>query len=85
MDVIALKSANFNGAIAPLGTAITENQLQLMWRISPEPIIALDGDKAGLRAAYSRRDANIQGDFPIFRGAEVYDTGGRLVGNVHDR
>ena len=52
MDVIALDSGNFNGAIAPLGTAITEKQLQLMWRISPEPIIALDGDKAGLRAAY---------------------------------
>ena len=59
MDVIALDSANFNGAIAPLGTAITENQLQLMWRISPEPIIALDGDKAGLRAAYKLIDLSL--------------------------
>ncbi|MFQ6549744.1 DNA primase [Aestuariibius sp. 2305UL40-4] len=51
MDVIALSEAGFNGAVAPLGTAITEDQLQLLWRIAPEPIIALDGDMAGLRAA----------------------------------
>lgn len=51
MDVIALSEAGFTAAVAPLGTAITDNQLQLLWRIAPEPIIALDGDKAGLRAA----------------------------------
>ncbi|MGB0960508.1 MAG: DNA primase, partial [Halocynthiibacter sp.] len=51
MDVIALERAGFTAAVAPLGTAITQSQLELMWRISPEPIIALDGDKAGLRAA----------------------------------
>ncbi len=51
MDVIALARAGFEGAVAPLGTAITEDQLRLMWRISPEPVIALDGDAAGLRAA----------------------------------
>ena len=51
MDVIALSQAGFKHAVAPLGTAITADQLQLMWRITPEPIIALDGDKAGLRAA----------------------------------
>ena len=51
MDVIALSEAGFTGAVAPLGTAVTEDQLQLMWRIAPEPIIALDGDTAGLRAA----------------------------------
>ncbi|MCJ1902402.1 MULTISPECIES: DNA primase [Paracoccus] len=51
MDVIALVRAGFEGAVAPLGTAITEDQLRLMWRISPEPVIALDGDQAGLRAA----------------------------------
>jgi DNA primase len=51
MDVIALVAAGFEAAVAPLGTAITEEQLQLLWRISPEPVIALDGDKAGLRAA----------------------------------
>ncbi|RVT84533.1 DNA primase [Rhodobacteraceae bacterium CCMM004] len=51
MDVIALGEAGFGAAVAPLGTAITEAQLQLLWRIDPEPVIALDGDKAGLRAA----------------------------------
>ncbi len=51
MDVIALEQAGFAGAVAPLGTAITEHQLQMLWRIAPEPIIALDGDTAGLRAA----------------------------------
>ncbi|WP_136443113.1 DNA primase [Pacificoceanicola onchidii] len=52
MDVIALSEAGFGASVAPLGTAVTEPQLQMMWRISDEPIIALDGDKAGLRAAY---------------------------------
>jgi DNA primase len=51
MDVIALARAGFEGAVAPLGTAVTEEQLRLMWRVSPEPIIALDGDAAGQRAA----------------------------------
>lgn len=51
MDVIALSEAGFGATVAPLGTAITEDQLRLMWRIAPEPIIALDGDTAGMRAA----------------------------------
>lgn len=51
MDVIALSRAGFEGAVAPLGTAITEDQLRLMWRVSSEPVIALDGDAAGQRAA----------------------------------
>ncbi|MDV7145009.1 DNA primase [Tropicimonas sp. TH_r6] len=51
MDVIALSEAGFGATVAGLGTAITEDQIRLMWRIHPEPIIALDGDTAGLRAA----------------------------------
>ncbi|RYG93173.1 DNA primase [Loktanella sp. IMCC34160] len=51
MDVIALSEAGFPAVVAPLGTAITEDQLRLMWRMAPEPVIALDGDTAGLRAA----------------------------------
>ncbi len=51
MDVIALSEAGFGATVAPLGTAITEDQLRLLWRMADEPIIALDGDKAGLRAA----------------------------------
>jgi len=51
MDVIALAEAGFPATVAPLGTAVTEDQLRLMWRIQPEPIIALDGDSAGFKAA----------------------------------
>ena len=51
MDVIALSEAGFKATVAPLGTAVTEDQLRLMWRISDEPVIALDGDTAGTRAA----------------------------------
>jgi DNA primase len=51
MDVIALHQAGFEGAIAPLGTALTEEQLQEIWRITPEPVLCFDGDAAGARAA----------------------------------
>ncbi|MBP1805349.1 DNA primase [Rubellimicrobium aerolatum] len=51
MDVIALVEAGFKGVVAPLGTAITEDQLGLLWRIADEPVLALDGDAAGVRAA----------------------------------
>ncbi|MEL6620049.1 MAG: DNA primase [Pseudomonadota bacterium] len=51
MDVIALAEHGFGASVAPLGTAVTEHQLAMLWRIADEPIIALDGDKAGLRAA----------------------------------
>lgn len=51
MDVIALSEAGFGAAVAPLGTAVTEHQLRLLWRIHPEPVIALDGDRAGIGAA----------------------------------
>ncbi|HUO88157.1 MAG TPA: DNA primase [Rhizomicrobium sp.] len=52
MDVIALVRAGFDYAVAPLGTALTEDQLQLLWRTAPEPVMAFDGDAAGLRAAH---------------------------------
>ena len=52
MDVIALSRAGFAHAVAPLGTALTEDQLELLWRAGPEPILCFDGDKAGVRAAF---------------------------------
>jgi DNA primase len=52
MDVIALARAGFANAVAPLGTAITEAQLDLIWRLADEPVVCLDGDEAGLRAAH---------------------------------
>ena len=51
MDVIALHRAGFASAVAPLGTALTEFQLQELWRLGPEPILCFDGDVAGQRAA----------------------------------
>ncbi len=51
MDVIALAQAGFDAAVAPLGTAMTETQLALAWRLVDEPLICLDGDEAGRRAA----------------------------------
>jgi DNA primase len=56
MDAIALAQAGFDEAVAPLGTALTEFQLEMIWRLSPEPVLALDGDEAGLRAAYRAID-----------------------------
>jgi DNA primase len=52
MDVIALSQAGFAGAVAPLGTAITEQQIAELWRLAAEPAICLDGDAAGRRAGF---------------------------------
>ena len=52
MDVIGLARVGIEAAVAPLGTAVTEQQIDLLWRLTPEPILCLDGDSAGLRAAY---------------------------------
>ncbi len=51
MDVIALHRAGFDTAVAPLGTALTEDHLRGLWKLAREPVICLDGDAAGLRAA----------------------------------
>ena len=50
MDVIALSQAGFPAAVAPLGTAITAEQIGLLWRLAAEPVLCLDGDEAGRRA-----------------------------------
>jgi DNA primase len=52
MDVIALDQAGLGYAVAPLGTALTEDQLKLLWRVAPEPVLCFDGDAAGTRAAH---------------------------------
>src|SRR5205814_1204303 len=54
MDVIALHRAGFGTAVAPLGTALTEAHLQELWRLSPEPVLCLDGDTAGGRAQWPK-------------------------------
>lgn len=51
MDVIALHSAGFQNAVAPLGTALTENQIKILWQSCDEPLICFDGDGAGQKAS----------------------------------
>ena len=51
IDVIALDQAGIHEAVAPLGTALTESQLGLLWRFSPSPILCFDGDAAGQKAS----------------------------------
>ncbi|MET0706168.1 MAG: DNA primase [Tardiphaga sp.] len=52
VDVIAMVGVGFHATVAPLGTALTENQLQLIWKMADEPILCFDGDKAGQKAAW---------------------------------
>src|SRR6185312_14167803 len=56
VDVIAMVTAGFAGAVAPLGTAPTENQLTLLWKMADEPILCFDGDRAGQKAAWRAAD-----------------------------
>lgn len=51
MDVIALAAAGFADAVAPLGTALTEQQIEMIWRMTEVPLLCFDGDPAGQRAA----------------------------------
>ncbi|MGI4731714.1 MAG: DNA primase [Janthinobacterium lividum] len=51
LDVIALAQAGIDEAVAPLGTALTEAQLERLWRVHDVPIVCLDGDNAGQKAA----------------------------------
>ena len=67
MDVIALSRAGFEHAVAPMGTALTEEQLALLWRAGPEPILCFDGDKAGLRAAFR----SVERALPLIRPGQT--------------
>lgn len=51
MDVIALAQAGFPDAVAPLGTALTEQQIEMLWRMTEKPLLCFDGDAAGQKAA----------------------------------
>ncbi|WP_417333323.1 DNA primase [Halarcobacter sp.] len=63
LDVIMLHQAGFNTAVATLGTALTKDHLPLLRRGEPQVILAYDGDKAGLNAAYKASVMLSQGDF----------------------
>jgi DNA primase len=49
-------TAGFPATVAPLGTALTEDQLGLLWKMADEPVLCFDGDNAGVRAAYRAVD-----------------------------
>lgn len=52
IDVVAMHAAGFPETVASLGTALTEDQLALLWQMAPQPLLCFDGDKAGRKAAY---------------------------------
>src|SRR5690606_27523187 len=52
----AMSQAGLENCVAPLGTALTDDQLRLLWRMAPEPILCFDGDSAGRRAAHRAVD-----------------------------
>ncbi len=56
IDVVAMHAAGFPETVAGLGTALTEDQAGLLWRMAPEPILCFDGDKAGRKAASRAAD-----------------------------
>src|SRR6516162_5640725 len=65
VDVIAMVQAGYEAAVAPLGTALTPDQLVLLWRMADEPMLCFDGDEAGRRAAYRAMDLALpQGQDP---------------------
>ena len=59
MDVIALDKYGFGYAVAPLGTALTENQIEEAWKVCEEPVLCFDGDNAGIRAAVRSVDRGL--------------------------
>src|ERR1700728_2224084 len=56
VDVIAMVGVGYPASVAPLGTALTENQLALLWKMADEPILCFDGDRAGQKAAWRAAD-----------------------------
>ena len=56
MDVVALSEAGFEETVAPLGTALTQDQMALLWRVVDEPVLCFDGDEAGRKAAWRSID-----------------------------
>ena len=67
LDVIAMHEAGFTNTVAPLGTAVGEAQLELLWRYSEEPYVCLDGDAAGLAAALRM----VRRALPVIKGGQT--------------
>src|SRR5262249_9986726 len=56
MDAIAIYQAGIKSVVATMGTAFTEEQIATLWRLSPEPVVCFDADRAGIAAAYRSID-----------------------------
>jgi DNA primase len=76
MDVLALAEAGFGQAVAPLGTALTEEQMTLLWRMVPVPVVCFDGDNAGRKAAFRAVDIVLPHLRPGFTVAFAFLEGG---------
>lgn len=76
MDVLALSEAGFGHSVAPLGTALTEEQMRLLWRMVPEPVLCFDGDSAGRKAAFRAVDTVLPHLRPGFSVAFAFLEGG---------
>lgn len=61
MDVVAMHQAGIAQCVAPLGTALTAEQLGLLWRMAPQPTLCFDGDRAGQEAAFRAVDTALPG------------------------
>ena len=72
MDVVALHEGGFGEAVAPLGTALTEQQVALMWRLVAEPVLCFDGDSAGRKAAARAIDVALPGLKPGYSVAFAF-------------
>jgi len=56
VDVIIAHQHGFRNVVAPLGTALTQDQCELLWRLAEEPVLCFDGDRAGRKAAHRAID-----------------------------
>src|SRR5262249_7989383 len=80
IDVIAMVTAGFEATVAPLGTALTADQLVLLWKMADEPTLCFDGDAAGRRAAYRAVDLRL----PLVRPGKSLKFGERPEGHDPD-
>jgi DNA primase len=80
VDVIAMVEAGFEATVAPLGTALTPDQLALLWKMADEPTLCFDGDAAGRRAAYRAVDVAL----PLLRPGKSLRFAGLPEGNDPD-
>ncbi|MDR1983041.1 MAG: DNA primase [Holosporaceae bacterium] len=68
LDVISMHQAGFDGAVAPLGTSVSETQINMCWNVCDDPVVSLDGDAAGIKASYRWTDKIL----PLIRAGKSF-------------